>query len=152
MVLKSLRLYCYLSDTNKRQNFINYFEDSIKDQEAREATQAQIVDILSEKPEKLNALLDFDGNIIAGTNFENAAYGSSICAERAAILRANSQGKNKFSHIAIYGIGKEFILKISYLPPKISYLYGSSIIIIIQNFIQSRAQLSIINIKSRFIK
>jgi cytidine deaminase len=54
------------------------------------------------------ALLDFDGNIIAGTNFENAAYGSTICAERAAILRANSQGKNKFSHIAIYGIGKDF--------------------------------------------
>lgn len=54
------------------------------------------------------ALLCDDGEIITGTNFENAAYGSTICAERAAILRANSKGKKKFSRIAIYGRGKDF--------------------------------------------
>jgi cytidine deaminase len=54
------------------------------------------------------ALLCDDGEIITGTNFENAAYGSTICAERAAILRANSQGKRNFSRIAIIGRGKDF--------------------------------------------
>lgn len=54
------------------------------------------------------ALLCDDGEIITGTNFENAAYGSTICAERAAILRANSQGKRKFSRIAIIGRGRDF--------------------------------------------
>jgi cytidine deaminase len=54
------------------------------------------------------ALLSNDGEIITGTNFENAAYGSTICAERAAILRANSKGKKKISRIAIYGRGKDF--------------------------------------------
>lgn len=54
------------------------------------------------------ALLCYDGEIITGANFENAAYGSTICAERAAILRANSQGKKKFARIAIYGRGKNF--------------------------------------------
>ncbi len=54
------------------------------------------------------ALLSTDGEIITGTNFENAAYGSTICAERAAILRANAMGKKKFTKIAIYGKGKDF--------------------------------------------
>ena len=36
------------------------------------------------------ALLSQDRRIIAGSNVENAAYGSTICAERAAILRANA--------------------------------------------------------------
>lgn len=54
------------------------------------------------------ALLCDDGEIVTGTNFENAAYGSTICAERAAILRANTKGKKKFSRIAIYGRGQNF--------------------------------------------
>jgi cytidine deaminase len=54
------------------------------------------------------ALRCTDGEVITGTNFENAAYGSTICAERAAILRANSKGKKDFSHIAIFGKGKDF--------------------------------------------
>ena len=54
------------------------------------------------------ALLAEDGTIITGTNFENAAYGSTICAERAAILRANSMGYRRFKAIAIIGRGKDF--------------------------------------------
>jgi len=54
------------------------------------------------------ALLADDGEIITGTNFENAAYGSTICAERAAILRANSEGKRNFKAIAIIGKGRDF--------------------------------------------
>ena len=36
-----------------------------------------------------------DGKEIPGVNVENAAYGSSICAERSAILSAISQGYKK---------------------------------------------------------
>jgi cytidine deaminase len=41
------------------------------------------------------------GDIISGSNVENAAYGSCICAERAAILRANAMGHREFFCIAI---------------------------------------------------
>jgi cytidine deaminase len=47
------------------------------------------------------ALVARNGDVIAGTNFENAAYGSTICAERAAILRANTQGYRDFEGIAV---------------------------------------------------
>jgi len=38
------------------------------------------------------AVLTKEGKIITGANYESASYGNSICAERAALLRANSQG------------------------------------------------------------
>lgn len=47
------------------------------------------------------ALLDRDGNIYTGCNVENAAYGSTICAERTAIFKAVSEGEKEFSTIAI---------------------------------------------------
>lgn len=52
------------------------------------------------------ALLTFDDTIITGTNFENASYSVTICAERSAITRANSLGHRKFKAIAITGSGK----------------------------------------------
>jgi len=54
------------------------------------------------------ALLSQDGQIIAGSNVENAAYGSTICAERAAILRANARGIRRFSGLAVIARGKDF--------------------------------------------
>ncbi len=48
------------------------------------------------------ALRTIDGEIIAGTNMENAA-GTSICAERTAILRANAMGKREFTTMAVIG-------------------------------------------------
>lgn len=48
------------------------------------------------------ALRSIDGEIITGTNVENAA-GTSICAERSVIVRANAMGKRKFTAIAIIG-------------------------------------------------
>lgn len=48
------------------------------------------------------------GELISGTNFENAAYGSCICAERSAVLRANAMGIRKFSGIAIIARGATF--------------------------------------------
>jgi cytidine deaminase len=39
------------------------------------------------------ALLMADGSIIEGTNFENASYGLSLCAETVALATANAQGR-----------------------------------------------------------
>lgn len=49
-----------------------------------------------------------DSTLISGTNFENAAYGSTICAERSATFRANAMGLRKFSGIAIIARGIDF--------------------------------------------
>ncbi len=54
------------------------------------------------------ALFTEDGTIITGTNFENSSYGLTICAERAAVLRANAMGIRKFKGIAIIARGKDF--------------------------------------------
>ncbi|MBI2635025.1 MAG: cytidine deaminase [Parcubacteria group bacterium] len=53
-------------------------------------------------------LIAQDGQLISGTNFENAAYGSTICAERSAVLRANAMGIRKFIGIAVIARGENF--------------------------------------------
>ncbi|MDR1177204.1 MAG: cytidine deaminase [Spirochaetaceae bacterium] len=47
------------------------------------------------------ALLAEDGSVITGTNVENRSYGLSICAERGAVMAAVSQGKKRFTALAI---------------------------------------------------
>jgi cytidine deaminase len=47
------------------------------------------------------ALLSETGDIITGTNYESASYGGTICAERAALITANSKGFRRFKAIAI---------------------------------------------------
>ncbi len=44
-----------------------------------------------------------DGTVITGSNVENASYGLSLCAERAALVRAIAQGHRRFRAIAIAG-------------------------------------------------
>lgn len=39
------------------------------------------------------AVLLADGRIVTGTNFENASYGLSLCAETVALATANSEGR-----------------------------------------------------------
>jgi cytidine deaminase len=53
------------------------------------------------------ALLTTGGDIITGSNVENAAYGSTICAERAALLRANAMGHRAFTAIAVIARGRD---------------------------------------------
>ncbi|MFH1065869.1 MAG: cytidine deaminase [Nanoarchaeota archaeon] len=54
------------------------------------------------------ALLSPSGTSVTGSNVENSAYGSTICAERSAIVRANAMEMRCFSAIAIIGKGKDF--------------------------------------------
>jgi len=49
------------------------------------------------------ALRTSDGHIITAGNVENIVYGSTMCAERAAIFRAVAEGYTHFDAIAIAG-------------------------------------------------
>ncbi len=55
------------------------------------------------------ALLCADGTVYTGCNVENAAYGSCICAERTALVKAVSEGRrDDFIKIAVAGNGKDY--------------------------------------------
>ena len=49
------------------------------------------------------ALLTCDGEVFTGCNIENASYTPTCCAERVALFKAVSEGKTKFSAIAVVG-------------------------------------------------
>lgn len=49
------------------------------------------------------ALLCRDGTVFTGCNIENAAFSSTVCAERTAFFKAVSDGKREFSAIAVVG-------------------------------------------------
>lgn len=52
---------------------------------------------------KVASLLEMnDGNTFSGVNVENASYGATICAERAAILSAVSSGYKKGDFKKLY--------------------------------------------------
>ena len=76
------------------------------------------------------ALLTEDNMVYTGINIENASFGATICAERVAVSKAISEGKNKFRAIAIYsknaiawpcGICRQFIFEFD---PKIEIIVG----------------------------
>lgn len=47
------------------------------------------------------AVLTKSGQVILGCNVENAAYGSTICAERTALTAAIAKGERDFTAIAV---------------------------------------------------
>ena len=51
-----------------------------------------------------------DGSVFTGCNVENAALGSTICAERTACCKAVSEGRRAFTRIAIYGEGQGYCM------------------------------------------
>ena len=55
------------------------------------------------------ALLCADGRVFTGCNVENAAYGSTLCAERTALVKAVSEGCcTGWTALAIAGSGEDF--------------------------------------------
>lgn len=42
-----------------------------------------------------------DGTIVTGCNVENATYGLTVCAERVALLKALSEGRDRFVRVAV---------------------------------------------------
>ena len=49
-----------------------------------------------------------DGTVFTGCNVENAAYGSTICAERTAVVKAISEGHRDFRRIAVWGNSDDY--------------------------------------------
>ena len=55
------------------------------------------------------ALACGDGSIFTGCNVENAAYGSTLCAERTAAVKAVSEGyQQDWERLAVVGEGEDY--------------------------------------------
>ena len=55
------------------------------------------------------ALLCADGTVFTGCNVENAAFGSTICAERTALVKAVSEGhRDDWVVLAVAGKGADY--------------------------------------------
>lgn len=55
------------------------------------------------------AILCSDGSVFTGCNIENAAYGSTICAERTALVKAVSEGhRDDLEKIAVVGNSSDY--------------------------------------------
>lgn len=55
------------------------------------------------------AILCQDGTVFTGCNVENAAYGSTICAERTALVKAVSEGhRDDLERIAVVGKSADY--------------------------------------------
>lgn len=55
------------------------------------------------------ALLCADGTVFTGCNVENAAYGSTICAERTALVKAVSEGhRTDWAKLAVVGNSADY--------------------------------------------
>ena len=64
----------------------------------------------------VGAALKADDKVISGCNVENASYGGTVCAERAAFCTAIGEGYNDFSAIAVAG-GTQGNVPADYCPP-----------------------------------
>lgn len=51
-----------------------------------------------------------DGCVFLGCNVENAAFGSTICAERTAVVKAVSEGRRSFRRIAIAAQSEDYCM------------------------------------------
>ncbi len=55
------------------------------------------------------ALLCKDGSVFTGCNIENAAYGSTLCAERTALVKAVSEGhRDDWDALAVVGNSADY--------------------------------------------
>ena len=56
------------------------------------------------------AILCEDGSVFTGCNVENSAYGCCICGEQTAVVKAVSEGYQKFQKIAVTGDSEDYCL------------------------------------------
>jgi cytidine deaminase len=57
---------------------------------------------------KVGAALETDsGRLFTGVNVENASYGATICAERAAVFAMIAAGERGVARVAVYAEGPE---------------------------------------------
>jgi cytidine deaminase len=56
------------------------------------------------------ALLTKKGEIITASNYENASYGCTVCAETAAVVRANAMGERRLEAVAVVGGLKDDVI------------------------------------------
>ena len=54
------------------------------------------------------ALEGTDGTVYTGCNVENTAYGSTLCAERTALVKAVSEGCRSFTRLAVVGNSADY--------------------------------------------
>lgn len=99
------------------------------------------------------ALLAKGGTIISGTNVENAAYGSSICAERSALLRANAMGFRQFDAVSVIVRGETVDVQEPSAPcgscrqmlNEVAQLAGKDLVVILSNTKKDKIILSTIH-------
>ena len=51
-----------------------------------------------------------DGSVFLGCNVENASFSDTICAERTAVVKAVSEGRRSFRHIAVAAYSEEYCM------------------------------------------
>lgn len=78
------------------------------------------------------ALLMEDGSIVRGANIENASFGATLCAERAAIASALSQGKRGIRAVAVTNATDTKITPCG-ICRQVIHEYGSDIPVICSN-------------------
>jgi cytidine deaminase len=54
------------------------------------------------------ALLTDRGEVVPGCNVENASYGLTLCAERVALVKAVSEGKRRFTALAVWADARPY--------------------------------------------